>query len=829
MSQLDSVVSAQCGGLMHSFKLTKPENYNYTSGPTPTVDRWMFAAREGISNMKNHLGTTGYFNYYQDENNEDWFFFIHNGKPFVDDSELINALIPNNSGQAGNALQGGGTKIVSYHLSMLNPELVFVSIDENGKVSAARCYTDKNNHWNREICSQVWEKRIKKLLPNERKFRVGYFWRTDLKENINRRYFDTSDVNVLAQICGDLLDDVSVYFGEKQLGCSSYGGRGKPLTGSDLASAVKRYASLESAKGEGGSNYRRVMSKRDYAGCYLPDGHEFKWKSQPFPFRVDTGFTAEDVVVEATVQVYEGRMAVEGEKGDLKHNDQWFANVRAYGNYKKGSGSGGGRQPTQKVFLTISGKGSEEMSEEEVIRWHRCEDNPVSIISRSPEQYMVALGCNYIAFDRRVAGTEFQPFAIISFKVIEAPKLSFQPSVDSEPDVRDFSPRELSSLMNRSAAFHVDSSRARSLVAEAVKYLKPTTPKELRDLCADLFKINEEDEIDLFEEWEKNRVVRRRDNPYVAYDPTTGEKFDRFFHVGKTKILLIVDTRNNVSVDAKSITLTDSTRGITVKEYDYTVSADAEESMLNLATKLGIQTNRSLRAIAFRVENLRRLSPDGNGYVPITFEEYDPSSGDCEPTRGVRVGVNGYPMHLGWVDEVPVKKQDKKSGKPLNGKNQTNDTEDAIVKRKSKASSFCSRFPSIFGEYFPDIKRFRPNRENALVQQLFLRKLPDGRSAPGSDVYLARITLHRRIETMARNLYEIMIALDPENKLSISHISDIEGYHENSNFDYATNQLILKQLAQTDGELYDIQNLLMKEVEEVTEKSVAQNCETSAV
>jgi len=428
-------------------------------------------------------------------NGYDYLLYMHDGQPFEDLGDIqTNGLVANQTAQRGAAMQGCGL-ITSAGAMHRNPEIYIASFCANKKFQAGRGYRNDLNHWiHDEDVTDAIGRKLNALVGEEAsKYSVFYFFRCSLTSKPKRNYLSSEMMSQLTMMAPSFLDDMTVYFAEKQIGHPQE----KDKKYKSYATAVKSGTHRKVT-----NMHRRVCSAQGFVDRFRLENGHFELKCAPFDVEVKPNLIYTIDAAHLEIDIFPCRYE--------KPGDTWPMNERSGedaggGKFKQGGKNELGKQPTRKAFLTCPWVYQEMLKEvgaKDAERFSRFVDNALGTYAQIGRM-MNLMGCRYVkgAVTPTPGGGVMKPYATI--RVVIDSVASVRDESQNPPLEETARPLPFLGDMNRrpdftfenDTALHKIMSTACERVIDVAENEKEL--KRLREVCSELFPVGDDEFITL--------------------------------------------------------------------------------------------------------------------------------------------------------------------------------------------------------------------------------------------------------------------------------------------------------------------------------------------
>jgi hypothetical protein len=525
------------------------------------IDTALLAIRESLANARTFKASNGAV-YLVQIKGIDYIAFAHDGTPFTDLDEILNlGVMPNRTGGKGQSLQGCGLVYSASHLHMKAKMVIGSFCAKDGKFKAGLGEPDLNqNRWNVSDVTDEYYEPLKNLFGKKiNNYSVFYLFRIDLKPKDNRSYLSVELMNTLAYACPNFVGhDFSLIFGDIQLGCKSYGKSSDDSEDKKLSNQgrVDKYSSLDSSTESG---FRRnVPGLVEYEARYLEK--KFVIPSKPYQIQLQHA--------EKTLEIEQADVVVSVFRGKRKEVDGgWLVNARdgdlvndgkIWKHFSKDGASNQGKRPRYASYLympCVAAEAEANKDERSKNAFSRFLDNAVYFISDASD-YIRLLDLPYNSQQGHGDSKADKPFCIVSVNIHKIGRIITAPNKDEPAQVEAASALMLSQMMDRRPDFTFGRrDMNRTIIQGALEAAVENVPEELKSLMAQLFKMDEQDEVPILMGNGGVTKTEPTQSPYSIFDVRTGREFGGVFHAGGKELLQLRDIRTGKEVPANRVSI----------------------------------------------------------------------------------------------------------------------------------------------------------------------------------------------------------------------------------------------------------------------------------
>jgi hypothetical protein len=744
---------------------TVPDSFGFRGGRWQ--DRLKSFVREVISgNMRRHKGTEVRINLikYKDEY---YILATTNNEPFESIDEIVHgACVPFVSDLEDNACHGAGlvVSMMAACEQTRNPLLVLGSWTgqyPNDKFVAAVAYP-ASNRWNNQE-SPEWAAILRKIVG--KKFMdMTTKVATASKKVIRRKHtvYNLIKISLLPKDKPSIQPEhiVSTMFGAYQSVDEDVN-----IQLCETLIDVDAGNNVESVEPR-----RRILPYQEYIQRFRD--RVFEIPCDDFKIQVADGVTVtfEDAHIE--VDVFPGLMAssVKKKSDPATGSTSWLVNLRdhhsAATNYTntKGSQSGSGRLPTDKValFVPCVYEWQKKHDPSHAHSFARFQDNNLATYTQPETAFRDLLGLQFRnllqstelvgkwADDPAFAGCRMKPG--LYCRVILGGKAWTTEADDIRKPYDHFA--FLGHLKRRGDFYAENEKLANEIMKQALRKARKHVPAELKHICEELFPIQKSEFVPIrLDDYGggKKKILIERNPDYLIYDldKSEVEEGKLVVHAGSVRRFAIMVKGHwvgpsNLVVDAdrtrgihQSKELTDSVEQFPVVERNHKILCEQENG------------DSHIPVCGIKVDELHTLNSAGEE-VSITPDEYVHSA-NYYPSRNIYFKNGNIRIHLGIVVEVP-KKIHTGGGKPRPG------TDEGVVsgpggRKPGTTAPYDYSWHGRSDMYFTwdeHFRRLRCNFDNEWVKKYFCR--PNT-----SEAYIRQAeSLYRCLNAQAGHLHEMV-------------------------------------------------------------------------
>lgn len=653
--------------------------------------------RECASNARNYGATHALIHLIADHHGQPWLIYLHNGKAFDSDQEVIDkGIMPLVSDNQGGALNGVGLLTCAGMLSFSDQRLVVGSKrpDRTWFFGTGRQDASRGRTWTTSDATEEFEALTSQLLGSVRdRYNVFYAFRIDLPTARNyRKNLLAPDLAILTAIASGSIYESGLIteYGEKMIDPNHENPKYRSLDAyrnaqdeiEDIEESEEIEDQADSSKGKkrtnGGSTRRVIVPLSEYNDRYALDNGRFSFESDPFEFVIsyETNRRAVGVRARITIQLYanqekngwipnqrNGITAVGRAAGktiqDLRAFEQECASnpnkKPPAGYFKKGSHSAPGSRPPKTAFLRIPCVATHSgLSLENRRALQRFADNAVWFFSAG--SVLSQLGLPY-SEDGKV-------FAIVNLDIIEIKGFS-----DGEHESpQTLKPIILLQNIGQRPDFTIRQKFAEEIIDAAVEALRPKVPLSVIERFEQEFPSNLQDCVPLGADADQPHIAKETSPRFKVFnlfdDANTFHTIDRInggnLSLGQNVAVAIYDEQEKTFVKHGEISWrTGYTRGIdqpTCGKALVNHFPEVEESVEKLRAKFSLTAEDDLPIITFRIPR-EIVTPNEDGSLRVTPpNQY--VRGISLPSKAVRATCRYSPINFGSIREVPARESE---------------------------------------------------------------------------------------------------------------------------------------------------------------------------